>query len=78
MPVMNRWNIEGDPATLFKEADADGKGMILFIEFCQWAIKKNLDLDTDDDLLWKCKQSYSNIIIDDKYSPKTDKVPQWQ
>ena len=26
--------------------------MILFIEFCNWAIKKNLDIDTDDDVLW--------------------------
>ena len=51
MPTMEKWNIKGDPEELFKEADADGKGMILFIEFCQWAIKKNLDLDTDDDLL---------------------------
>jgi len=23
--------------------------MVLFIEFCDWAIKKNLDLDDDDD-----------------------------
>lgn len=26
--------------------------MILFNEFTAWAIKKNLDIDTDDDLLW--------------------------
>ena len=24
--------------------------MILFDEFCEWAIKKNLDLDDDDDV----------------------------
>jgi len=24
--------------------------MILFNEFCEWAIKKNLDLDDDDDV----------------------------
>ena len=52
MPAMEKWNIKGDPKELFSEADADGKGMILFIEFCQWAIKKNLDLDTDDDVMW--------------------------
>jgi cytochrome c oxidase subunit 3 len=26
-------------------------GMILFIEFCDWAIKKSLDLEDDDDAL---------------------------
>ena len=32
--TMAKWNITGDPEELFKEADADGKGMILFVEFC--------------------------------------------
>lgn len=50
-PTMERWGIKGDPVELFKEADGDGKGMVLFNEFCRWAIKKNLDLDTDDDAL---------------------------
>ena len=49
--TMEKWNISGDSEELFKEADADGKGMILFIEFCEWAIRKNLDIDTDDDAL---------------------------
>jgi len=26
----------------------DGKGMVLFSEFCDWAIKKSLDLEDDD------------------------------
>ena len=51
IPTMEKWNIKGDAKEMFAEADADGKGMILFIEFCQWAIKKNLDLDTDDDVM---------------------------
>ena len=39
--------------------------MILFIEFCQWAIEKNLDIDTDDDVLWsknKFTKNYYNYI----------------
>ena len=38
-----------DPEKEWKEADKDGSGNILFIEFCDWAIKRNLDLDDDDD-----------------------------
>ncbi|KAL5250048.1 hypothetical protein ACHWQZ_G015950 [Mnemiopsis leidyi] len=33
----------------FKKIDANGGGTILFDEFCEWAIKKNLDLEDDDD-----------------------------
>ena len=36
---------------MFKEIDTNNGGMILFIEFCDWAIKRNLDIDTDDDAL---------------------------
>ena len=39
-----------DPEKQWKEADADGFGKILFDEFANWAIKKNLDLDDDDDV----------------------------
>lgn len=49
--VMERWGIKGDSEVLFKEADKDGHGQILFIQFVDWSIKKKLDLDTDDDLL---------------------------
>ena len=47
--VMERWGIKGDSVALFKEADRDGGGMILFNEFVRWAIKKGLDLEDDDD-----------------------------
>ncbi len=48
---MKAWNIDTtNPDLLWKEADKDGKGMVLFDEFVQWAIKKNLDLDNDDNL----------------------------
>ena len=49
---MNKWGLNiTNPQASFKEADGDGHGMILFIEFCDWAIKKNLDIDDDDDAL---------------------------
>lgn len=49
---MKKWGIEvTNPAATFKEIDRDNGGMILFIEFCEWAIKKNLDIDEDDDAL---------------------------
>lgn len=38
-----------DPQAQWSECDSDGKGMVLFDEFAQWAINKNLDLDDDDD-----------------------------
>jgi Ca2+-binding EF-hand superfamily protein len=33
----------------FAKIDTNGGGTILFDEFCEWAIKKNLDLEDDDD-----------------------------
>ena len=45
--VLQKWGIDmSNPEKMFKEADRDGGGMILFSEFCDWAIKKNLDLDS--------------------------------
>ena len=51
MPTIQRWGIKGNAKQLFKQADRDGQGCILFDEFVEWAIKKNLDIDTDDDAL---------------------------
>ena len=34
-----------DPWEDFRTIDADGSGSITFDEFCDWSIKKNLDLD---------------------------------
>ena len=33
----------------FENIDINGQGQILFDEFCNWAAKKNLDLDDDND-----------------------------
>lgn len=50
MPLIAKWGIKiQNPDLTFKQIDKDGGGMILFNEFCQWAIKQNLDLDDDDD-----------------------------
>ena len=38
-----------EPEQQWNECDRDGAGMVLFDEFCNWAIQKNLDLDDDDD-----------------------------
>ena len=49
-PELEKWGIDmSNPEKSFREADKDHGGMILFIEFADWAIKKNLDLDDDDD-----------------------------
>jgi hypothetical protein len=39
-----------NPKAQWKQCDADNKGKVLFDEFASWAIKKNLDLDDDDDV----------------------------
>jgi Ca2+-binding EF-hand superfamily protein len=38
-----------DPAKEFAKIDANGGGQILFDEFCDWSISKDLDLEDDDD-----------------------------
>ena len=37
-----------NPENQWREADKDGKGQVLFIEFVNWAYNKHLDLDDDD------------------------------
>jgi Ca2+-binding EF-hand superfamily protein len=50
VPIIAKWGIKVDnPEATFREIDKDKGGLILFAEFCSWAIKKNLDLDDDDD-----------------------------
>ena len=38
-----------NPETSFKQIDKHGKGYILFDDLCDWAIKKNFDVENDDD-----------------------------
>ena len=48
--TISKWGIDlSDPEAQWKECDKNGGGMVLFAEFCEWAIKKNLDLEDDDE-----------------------------
>jgi Ca2+-binding EF-hand superfamily protein len=45
--LLRDWNIDvQDPVETFKKVDRDGGGKILFIEFCDWVLKKHLSYDT--------------------------------
>jgi Ca2+-binding EF-hand superfamily protein len=50
LPKVEAWGFKvGDPEAEFKIIDANQGGQLLFDEFADWAIKKGLDLDDDDD-----------------------------
>eukprot|EP00389_Voromonas_pontica_P001869 GDKH01002794.1.p1 GENE.GDKH01002794.1~~GDKH01002794.1.p1 ORF type:complete len:185 (-),score=47.81 GDKH01002794.1:242-796(-) len=50
IPKLQEWGAEiEDPEAAFKEADANGGGVLLFDEFAAWALSKGLDLADDDD-----------------------------
>ena len=50
IPTIQKWvGPIANPEATFNEIDKNGGGIILFDEFCNWAIKKNLDLEDDDD-----------------------------
>jgi hypothetical protein len=47
---IQKWGVVVDDAkAAFAEVDEDGHGMVMFDEFCNWAIAKHLDLEDDDD-----------------------------
>jgi len=47
--MLTKWNIDmSDPEAQWQKCDKNSGGKILFSEFCDWAIQKNLDLDYDD------------------------------
>ena len=49
MPTLEKWGVKiSDPAAEFKKIDKNNSGSIMFDEFCDYAIKKNLDLEDDD------------------------------
>jgi Ca2+-binding EF-hand superfamily protein len=49
LPLMEKWGVKLDDAEkTFNSIDSNNGGSILFDEFCHWAIKKNLDLENDD------------------------------
>ena len=50
LPAMKKWGLKIDnPEAEFKKIDNNKGGVILFEEFCDYAIKKSLDLEDDDD-----------------------------
>ena len=50
MKLLETWGIDiEDVDAEFAAIDTNGGGIVLFDEFCDWAIKKQLDLEDDDD-----------------------------
>ncbi len=50
IPTLEKWGVKiTDPEAEFKKIDNNKGGVILFEEFCDYAIKKSLDLEDDDD-----------------------------
>ena len=50
LPTLEKWGVKiMDPKAEFKKIDNNNSGSIMFDEFCEYAIKKNLDLEDDDD-----------------------------
>ena len=50
IPTLEKWGVKiTDPVAEFKKIDNNNSGSIMFDEFCEYAIKKNLDLEDDDD-----------------------------
>lgn len=48
--MLKRWRIDtSNMDRQWREADKDGKGQVLFVEFVDWAFNEQLDLDDDDD-----------------------------
>lgn len=48
--MLKRWRIDtSNMDQQWREADKDGKGQVLFVEFVDWAFNEQLDLDDDDD-----------------------------
>jgi Ca2+-binding EF-hand superfamily protein len=50
LPKIQSWGVKvSNPEAEFKAIDKNGGGIILFDEFADWALKKQLDLEDDDD-----------------------------
>lgn len=69
LPQIEKWvGPIKDPKEEYKIIDANGSGKILFDEFCDWAIKKKLDLEEDDD-----EDDEQNVQNQDPYDGNDDK-----
>ena len=48
LSLLTDWGVDtSDPQHTFRQIDADGKGMVLFDELCNWALRQHLDLEPD-------------------------------
>lgn len=49
LPLLEKWGVKiKDPQAEFHKIDTNKGGVIMFDEFCQYAIDKSLDLEDDD------------------------------
>jgi len=50
LPLIEKWGFKiSEPQKAFNEIDLTRRRKIKYEEFCHWAIKHNLDIETDDD-----------------------------
>ena len=77
LPTLEKWGVKiANPESEFKKIDKNGGGVIMFDEFCEYAINKNLDLEDDDELREKIvekavslnKNQLVKVLYDDKSS----------
>ena len=82
--MMEQWvgKIE-DPEKEFNAIDENGGGMILFDEFCDWAIWRGLDLEDDEDAEKDTESDVSHVelsliehcdVLDERKSIKVCKL----
>ena len=49
IPILEKWGVKiSDPVKEFNKIDTNHGGVIMFDEFCSYAIQRNLDLEDDD------------------------------
>ena len=49
LTLMEKWGVKiNEPEKEFQKIDTNGEGSVSFEEFCEFAIKKSLDLEEDD------------------------------
>lgn len=50
MPILERWGIDvSNPQACWRDCDKNGGGVVLFDEFCDWAIKQNMSLPEEEE-----------------------------
>lgn len=47
--TLEGWGIDmSEPETVWNEINSNGGSVVLFDEFCEWALAKNIDIEDDD------------------------------